>query len=129
MEKGTIKICDVFVNGKCASFWCMLNGSHFARTDKKGNKYIDYRVNPYRVYQLENMPFLSPYITQTKRIQEAAQNPKYLLNLFSGGRVYQKNLTTEKANREKEAQKLLEDMLYEQGIGSKYTIYLFPFLS
>ncbi len=97
-----------------------------------GEKYKRQTVNPYMAYALSNLPFVSSFNTQAKRIGELSQGPKVgniplnILNLTSGGRVYTKNVQEEKANRQVEAQKRLEEYLLQQGLGETYKSFYIP---
>ena len=87
-------------------------------TKSDGTQYTTYKADPDKIYMLENLPFLSPANTMVKRIDDTLQDPKYLINLLSGGRIYSKDLVRESAAREKELKNKLNTNLENMGLVS-----------
>ena len=93
------------------------------KTSKDGSKYKQQTVDPMRAYIANNAPGLAPLLTQYKRILDAKEDPKNLVNLLSGARTYTRDIEQEKASREREMQEEIQRELFRRGIGSYYTNY------
>ena len=96
------------------------------RTKKDGTEFTEKTVDGRKVYLLQSVPLLSPLLTATKRGQEAQADPKYLLNLLSGGRIYETNLDTEKLRREREVLQALQQQLEAKGLGKTSENFYIP---
>lgn len=84
-----------------------------------GTEYTVYRIDPEKAYALENTPVISPYNTFAKRVSDVAGSegdPKFLINMLSGGRIYSKDLDAEKAKKEREELNQLNQDLVKLGI-------------
>jgi hypothetical protein len=111
----------------------LLGYNEVNKTDSKGNKYIQKTVDPQAAYWLANIPIASSLSTVGKRTTEGGINP--LASTFgnidpwkaaqvaSGARVYTKNVAASRAQKERDMQKQVEDVLYRKGLGSTYTTF------
>ena len=104
----------------------MIGYKESERTSKTGKKYTKTTVDPYMAYLMANLPVSGPVSTQYKRVAEVGESPWNILNLVSGGRVYKRNVAQEQSQREREAQKILEEYLLRKGIGETYTGFYIP---
>lgn len=104
------------------------------RKDKATGKMVKYKditIDGEKLWQLNQIPSVSPILTQAKRVTDAKSgvesgNYASLLNLFSGGRVYDKDINVEAERRKKEEAEALMEVLYDQGIIKKYTSTYLP---
>jgi hypothetical protein len=98
-----------------------------------GSEYINYRVDPQKTYYLENTPIVAPYNTMLKRIHDVTGSDgdrKYLINILSGGRLYEKDLEREKAVKEKKETEEMNTRLIDFGIAQPRSgVYLNPSLA
>lgn len=100
--------------------------------DKNGKKYVNYTVDPEKAYIFSNLPGVSSGLLFGKRISNlTAKDNKLedtinaLLPIISGIRSYGRNITSEKATRQRELDKRIQDELYKQGLGKTFsTFYL-----
>jgi hypothetical protein len=95
-----------------------------------GEVYTNYHVDPMKAYLLESSPIVSPYNTMAKRILDVAGedgSPMYLLNLISGGRVYEKDLDRLMSAKEREENTALNELLIDYGIAQPRSgVYVNP---
>lgn len=96
------------------------------RTRKDGTKFTERTISGRAAYLMQNIPVLAPLLTQGKRVGQVFEDPKYLLNILSGGRIYQRNLDTEKLRRQREELMKLQQQLEEAGIGKNLETFYIP---
>lgn len=95
-------------------------------TTKEGEKKLRKELDPIRAYLLENLPLIAPTNTMAKRVIESTKDPKYLINILSGGRIYEQDLDLAKYYKDKELQETIQDLLIQSGIGSQYEKFYIP---
>lgn len=100
--------------------------------DAQGREFTNYRADPQKLYLLQNLPGVAPYDTMYKRLGDLpAFNKegdwKYLTNLLSGGRIYQKDIAREQNAKDRKQSEQLNKMLIDFGIAQpKSGVYLSP---
>jgi hypothetical protein len=97
------------------------------KTGKK-KKITEITIDGEKAYLMGNIPLVSPTMTFTKRAQDTTRDPsvEMLMNMFSGGKVYSKNLEVEAERRKREQVNELRDLLIAKGVGKESTSFYIP---
>lgn len=97
------------------------------RKNKDGEEYTVYYVDPWAKYWMSNvMGRTQSEISKVSTIGDGGDVPMDLLNLFTGVKRYEFDLTEEEEKRNREQSKQMYEELLKRGIAKKYTNTYIP---